>query len=300
MTRPGGFHRVAADAIGRSSALIIEDDLPVAELFRRSLQSAGFDVTVTVTGSDGLMAVRRCQFAAIVLDVRLPDVDGLEILRMLSTERNGARVVVVSGGLTSKVTAEAFRRGADDVLEKPVTAKELVAAVATASLMRPDSPAVQPKADGRPVVVWNLTDADHSVAHRWARDIVKGCVASQDSRTLAAWARSAGTSATMIWERCRMFDIKPHDARDLMRALFAMLTSDRQGCAPHALLDIADSRTLQAFRRKAGAHFRPTRDIDVINRFLDSQRFVAPHNFAVRVLRLQLAKLLLEKSVSTS
>ena len=65
--------------------------------------------------------------------------------------------------------------------------------------------------------------------------------------------------------------MKPHDARDLMRALFAMLTSHRQKCPPHVLLDIADSRTLRAFRLKAGPDFRATRDIDAINRFLDSR-----------------------------
>jgi ActR/RegA family two-component response regulator len=294
MTRPAQLRQVEG-AISRS-ILIIEDDLPVAELFRHSLQSAGFDVTVTITGSDGLRAARRNHFAAIVLDIRLSDVDGLQILRMVSAEHNAARVVVVSGCLTPKVTAEAFRAGADEVLEKPVTAKELVTAV-TASLMGPDSPKEHAELD-RLLVVPPVANVDHSIAHRWARDVVNGCIASQDSKTLASWARSAGTSTTMISERCGMLDIKPHDARDLMRALFAMLASDRQGCPPHVLLDIADGRTLRSFRRKAGPDFRPTRDIDAINRFLDSQCFVAPHSFAVRILRMQLAKRLSEEIAS--
>lgn len=273
---------------GRGAALVIEDDVSVARFFRRSLMAAGFEVTVARSGIDGVAAARQRPFAAVLLDMRLPDLDGLEVLRTLSTECRDSRVVVISGYLTVKTTVEAIRLGASEVLEKPVSEETLLAAVAAAALGRAHAATEPPGVDGLAAG----GGEDRSVAHRWACDLMRGCVAPRDSKTLALWAKSAGTSIRMLCERCGMLDIKPHDARDLMRALFAMLKAERERCAPHVLLDIADSRTLQSFRGKAGPDFAASRDLATINRFLDSQRFVDPCNYGVTVLRSQIARLL--------
>lgn len=151
---------------------------------------------------------------------------------------------------------------------------------------------------GRKRAAPSVAGNGRSLTQRWAADIVKGCAAEQDPRTLRTWARTAATSTTMISERCAMLGIKPHDARDLTRAIFAMLKAAEQQCAPDLLLDIADSRTLRGFRRKAGPAFQSTRDLDSLNRFLDSQAFVDPCNFGVTVLRSQLAKLLSDQAPS--
>lgn len=281
---------VAANRIGSvegcaAGALVIEDDRSAAELFRRTLQLAGFEVTVTSSGSEGIRAARQRQFAGILLDIRLPDLNGLNVLRTLSAERNEARIVVLSGYLTVKLAVEAIRLGACEVLEKPVDVDQLVAAVAGFTSAESDA-AVEPMEPDRGFVVAPIEEPDgHSIAHRWAKDIVKGCLGSRDSKTLTTWARLAGTSITMICQRCEMLEIKPHDARDLMRALYAMLGGDEHRCEPHVLLDISDRRTLQAFRRKAGPGFQPTRDLGAISRFLESQRFVDPNNYGVTVLR---------------
>jgi ActR/RegA family two-component response regulator len=277
---------------GAAAALIIEDDWLVAESFGRSLRSAGFGVTVANSGSEGIALARLRQFAVIVLELRLPDISGLEVLRTLSAARNHTRLVVVSGYLTVRLTIEAIKLGASDVLEKPVSAEQLVRAVATPTFVQALAEPEPVTAAAGALVVPDADTHNHSVAHRWAADIVKGCAINRDSKTLADWARRIGTSSTMICERCSMLDIKPHDARDLMRALFAMMQGQEQRCAPHVLLDIADARTLQTFRKKAGPAFQATRDPDAINRFLDSQSFVDPHNYGLTILRSLLARML--------
>lgn len=125
----------------------------------------------------------------------------------------------------------------------------------------------------------------HSVAHRWAVYVLKGSLAGDDLKTLRDWARHVGVGYTALCETCRLLHTAPRDARDLSRALGAMLNSTHEKCAPTALLDISDLRTLRAFVKRAGPAFRPGGDLDAIDRFLDTQQFVAPENPGVRIVR---------------
>lgn len=290
MTGAGTARELTAHSdVSATTVLVIDDDSVVAEFYRRSLLAAGFAVDIAHSGSEGIRAARERAFSAVVLDIRLPDMDGLEVLKAISAERRDARIVIVSGYLTIGVTIDAASLGVHSILEKPVASERLIGAIKAHTFRMPSSVSTKVHLQ-RPSLPVPLAINCNSVAHRWAIDVLKGCTSTGDSRTLASWAKEAGTSTTMICERCSMLDIKPHDARDLMRALFAMLSGERHGCTPHVLLDIADGRTLKAFRHKAGPSFDSTQDIESLNRFLDSQTFVDPHNFGVTVLRSLLAQ----------
>jgi len=116
--------------------LIVEDNASFASLTAQYLQKAGFDSDVTASAQEAEQAVTRLYYAAIILDLGLPDRDGLEFLRDLRARGNAVPVLVTSAryGLNDRVTG--LNEGADDYLAKPFTLDELLARL-QAVLRRP-------------------------------------------------------------------------------------------------------------------------------------------------------------------
>lgn len=265
-----------AEARSPASVLVIDDDDGAEQFFRRELQSANVSVVVARSGLEGLAVARQRVFAVVVLEMGLPDLEGLEVLRELRADAEHSSVVIVSRDLSVRTTAEAFRLGASDVLEKPFTCEELITAVTKAVLLHQKWSTRPPN---------DASEHRRSVAYRWATYVARACSFTNDPKTLEDWARCVAVSASSLSESCRLLGIKPRDARDLARAMFAITRSAGLDCPPEVLLDVADSRTLRSFRRKAGLGFRPAHGMDCFDRFLDSQRFVDRRNQGIATLR---------------
>jgi two-component system, OmpR family, response regulator ResD len=129
-----------ADRARRRTVLVVDDEPTIAEVVARYLERAGYDAA---TAGDGLEAIRlagELRPDLVVLDVMLPEIDGLEVLRRLR-ERDGARTPVIL--LTAKGEHDdriaGLRSGADDYVVKPFSPRELVARV-EAVLRRVDPP----------------------------------------------------------------------------------------------------------------------------------------------------------------
>jgi two-component system, OmpR family, phosphate regulon response regulator OmpR len=109
-----------------SRILLIEDDLRLAELVTNYLTEAGFSVTAAHTGNAGIALHGRETFDALVLDLMLPDIDGLEVCRRI---RAGASTPILM--LTARGDAMdrivGLEMGADDYLPKPFEPRELLA-----------------------------------------------------------------------------------------------------------------------------------------------------------------------------
>jgi DNA-binding response OmpR family regulator len=116
--------------------LIVEDNEELAELLARGLKAAGYqcDVLSTVEAARAVLATTF--YAALILDLGLPDGDGLELLREIRQRDNPVPVLVLTarGGLQDRV--HGLRSGADDYLVKPFALEELVARL-EAQLRRP-------------------------------------------------------------------------------------------------------------------------------------------------------------------
>lgn len=112
--------------------LIVEDDAHIAELLRMHLHDEGYAVTHAADGHAGLLALRQGPWDALVLDLMLPGVDGLEICRAARADHAVARYTPII--ITSARSSEVHRilgleLGADDYLAKPFSVLELVARV---------------------------------------------------------------------------------------------------------------------------------------------------------------------------
>jgi DNA-binding response OmpR family regulator len=111
--------------------LVAEDDADIANLVRHYLEKDGFSVEATGTGRDVVSRVRQTPTDLVILDLMLPELDGLSVCRALRAEPATAAVPIIM--LTAKA-AEADRiagleLGADDYITKPFSPKELVARV---------------------------------------------------------------------------------------------------------------------------------------------------------------------------
>jgi len=106
--------------------LIIDDELQIRRLLRLTLTSAGYGVCEAETGQTGLQEAAFNQPDGIILDLGLPDMDGVEVLRRLR-EWSRAPVLILSVRSGEREKIEALDTGADDYLSKPFSGGELLA-----------------------------------------------------------------------------------------------------------------------------------------------------------------------------
>ncbi|MCA8952117.1 MAG: response regulator transcription factor [Planctomycetes bacterium] len=107
--------------------LIIEDSERLGRSLEVGLRRLGFSVDVVADGREGLEYARYGGYDAIVLDLMLPKLDGLSVLRQLRVEQNPVHVLILSARDQVAHRIEGLRLGADDYLVKPFDFDELVA-----------------------------------------------------------------------------------------------------------------------------------------------------------------------------
>src|SRR5262249_55201460 len=116
--------------------LLAEDNSRLSEAIAESLSKAGFTVDAVAEGEAALLALQGQAYDAAVLDLGLPDMDGMEVLKSLRAGKNVVPVLVLTArdSLSDKIAG--LNRGADDYMVKPFATEELVARL-RALLRRP-------------------------------------------------------------------------------------------------------------------------------------------------------------------
>lgn len=109
--------------------LFVEDSESLRRSVRRALRHAGFAVDVAADGEEGLAAAECHDYDALVLDVMLPKLDGLAVLRRLRAAGRTTHVLLLTARDTVQDRVEGLRQGADDYLVKPFALAELLARV---------------------------------------------------------------------------------------------------------------------------------------------------------------------------
>ena len=112
--------------------LIIDDERNIRRTFQMVLTAEGLAVDTAETGEDGLARCRTERPDVVVLDVRLPGLDGLEVLRRLHADDPELPVIMISGHGTIATAVEATREGAFDFVEKPLSKERLLVAIRNA------------------------------------------------------------------------------------------------------------------------------------------------------------------------
>ena len=120
--------------------LIIDDEAHIRQMMRLTLEASGYQVEEAANGEEGLARFARGGIDAVVLDQKMPGIDGLETLRRLNERAPDACVLMVTAFASIELAVDAMKLGATDFLRKPMTPEALRSAVAAAVAGRPRAP----------------------------------------------------------------------------------------------------------------------------------------------------------------
>jgi ActR/RegA family two-component response regulator len=276
----------------RARILLVEDDEGAAETLTWALRMEGFDVVSAQSGRAGLAAFRRFAFDLLLIDLRLPDMPGLDVVRELRNRGSDPPFIVISGYASVPSTVELMRLGARTVFEKPVDVDELFTAVRSivdpggekrviqqARPLPPFADIRTPGGMGMGRAPRGVRTRSQPIAERWASLVLQVMQSDCDPKTIDLWAHAVCVSRTVLCECCRMIHVVAHDARDFARIARAIYRSDGRW-EPEAILDIADARTLKKLLRRAGLAGVST-EAPTLASFVERQQWIPQDNPAI-------------------
>src|SRR3979490_1549450 len=160
--------------------LVIDDEAPIRDSLKMTLECEGYEFRGAATGQEGLALVEREAPDVVLLDVKMPGMDGLEVLERLRNMNESLPVVLVSGPGTLSTAVEATKKGAFDFIEKPFASERVLVSLRNAldhRLLRDENPSPKKAVEVRHQVI------GESVALKQVR---------------AAVGRAAPTNATVL------------------------------------------------------------------------------------------------------
>jgi len=122
---------MAADRV-----LLVDDEVSFLEALAERLRMRGLEVVCAKSGREALAEVENQVFDAVVLDLAMPGLDGIETLRRLRQLQPELQVMILSGRATVQTAVEATRLGATDIFEKPTEVDTLVQRIRSARAAR--------------------------------------------------------------------------------------------------------------------------------------------------------------------
>lgn len=118
--------------------LLVDDEIGFVEVLSKRLAKRNIHATQAFSGSEGIQLLRRADFDVAVLDLKLEDMDGIEILKIFKKMDPHMPVIMLTGHGSEKASREGLRHGAFDYLTKPHELAELVAKI-NAAVRRKES-----------------------------------------------------------------------------------------------------------------------------------------------------------------
>ena len=187
--------------------LVMEDDLNVAKGLEMVLSEDGFDVNLAGTGALAMEAFQEKRFDLLVADLRLPDINGMEVIRKVRAQQPETEVIVITGYGTTSTAVEAMKLGVSEFLPKPFTEDQIKSAIAEALKAHEETsgakPAVrEPETEEERLIqkreviqVMNRTWDDR----RFWTDLMEKGSSALDQYQLCSKAKAAITSGDLKW-----------------------------------------------------------------------------------------------------
>lgn len=116
--------------------LLVDDEAEFLKTLSERMRARGMDVSTAESAKDALAKVEKGAYDAVVLDLQMPGMDGLEALRILKERDPKLQVILLTGHATVEKGVEAMKRGALDLLEKPANIETLRQKIEEASARR--------------------------------------------------------------------------------------------------------------------------------------------------------------------
>ena len=112
----------------KAKVLVVDDEAVVRESYLRTLDGVRYNVRAALDGEEALRMMEAEHFDVILLDIRMPEMDGIEVLRRIKERWPECEVVIITGYPSIETAKEAVRLGAYNYLAKPVGPQEVVEA----------------------------------------------------------------------------------------------------------------------------------------------------------------------------
>jgi DNA-binding response OmpR family regulator len=199
--------------------LVVEDDQPLVRIMTKSLETSGFEVISAYDGEEGLRAARDERPEAIVLDLQLPKLNGVDLCRRLRSEGNSVPIIMLTARSAVPDRISGLDAGADDYLVKPFSLGELAARlralgrrgrsspqVIEAGLLQLDTGAREARVEGRPV---ELTGTEFALLEYLMQNA--GQVLSRDQLREEVWGEGFEPASNVV-------DIYVHYVRRKLKA----------------------------------------------------------------------------------
>ena len=203
----------------RMRVLVVEDDQPLVRIMTKSLETNGFEVLTAFDGEEGLRSARDDRPDAIVLDLQLPRVNGVDVCKRLRSEGNAVPIIMLTARSAVPDRISGLDAGADDYLVKPFTLGELAARlralgrrgrsaprVIEAGPLLLDTGAREARVEGRPV---ELTGTEFALLEYLMQNA--GQVLSRDQLREEVWGEGFEPASNVV-------DIYVHYVRRKLKA----------------------------------------------------------------------------------
>src|SRR5438552_1859412 len=248
----------------RPVILVVDDDPGVRESFRLILEDH-YDVLAVPAGPRALEVVRSAQVDLVLLDIRLPDMDGIEVLERTKAIDEGIEVILVTAVKTVRTAVAAMKLGAFDYLTKPFEEDELLQLVRRAlekrslerevAFLRAELARTQESEEivGQHPAMQKLRRVIAQVARTTATVLVSGPSGARSrAPTRASWASSSSRRAA----RCsstRSAPSRPSSRRSSCACSRSARSSASAGRGPSKLTCASSRRRTRTSRRRCGA-----------------------------------------------
>jgi two-component system response regulator FixJ len=162
---------------GKGKIYVIDDDVAMRDSLSFLLDAAGFDVTLFETAVTFLDALQGLEFGCVVSDVRMPGLDGIELLKRMKSGQSPFPIVIMTGHGDIPLAVEAMKLGAVDFLEKPFEDDRLIGMIEAA--IRQGEPAAKNEAVTRDIVSRIATLSPRE------RQVMEGLIAGLSNKLIA-------------------------------------------------------------------------------------------------------------------
>jgi len=120
----------------KANVLVVDDEEQFLKVFSQRLEGRGLKVDTSTTGEDAIKKVKGKEFDAIVLDMVMPGMSGMEALKRIRSENPDVQIIILTGHGTVEKGVEAIKAGAVDFIEKPADLNKIMEKIAEAKHKR--------------------------------------------------------------------------------------------------------------------------------------------------------------------
>lgn len=112
-----------------TKVLVIDDELIIRISCERALTSGGYEAKSASSGKEGIEILDKESFDLVLLDLKMPDMDGFEVMKLVRHKWPDTKVIIITGYGTEQTAEQTMKHGAHNFLEKPFTPDKLLAVI---------------------------------------------------------------------------------------------------------------------------------------------------------------------------